>query len=125
MTQLYLRFEAVTRTVVIPMLHEIKNFSSSEKNDVQRGKECASRYLPNILNISDTEFEDLKIRAYSLREKIADAMPDVTDSNQRIAENYGMLIAATELVSPKQKSVTQFFSHFCSYIFYTMCVKIS
>lgn len=79
--------------------------SEQDFEDFQKGKEIASRHFESLICLSDTEIDRLWSRAFSLRRAVSQRMEDITDSQNRIAENYAMLIAATELVSPRIRLV--------------------
>src|SRR5690242_20352252 len=84
---------------VIPMLDPMRHMSEDEYSNILEAKLTASQHFPALLNVTDVEKRSLLKRAFGLRPSVADALlPQVTDSHHRIAENYSMLIAATELV---------------------------
>lgn len=97
-SDMFFRREALGRAVVIPMTLQLPYMSEEDFEDFQRGKEFASRYFENLVCVSDAEVDRLWSRAFSLRRAVSQRLEDITDSQHRIAENYSMLIAATELV---------------------------
>ena len=80
------------------MLHEMCSPTSEEFDNITKGKECASRHFPALVNLRPDDERTLKQRADQLKGGIAKSMPNLTDSHNRICDNYAMIIAATELV---------------------------
>ncbi|OWA55002.1 hypothetical protein BV898_19387 [Hypsibius exemplaris] len=86
------------------MLEEISPMSETEFADLIQGKKVASRHFGALLNLTDGDLQSLQRRAFGLRAAVTRAMPNVTDSHHRISENYGILIAATEMFLTKTAS---------------------
>jgi hypothetical protein len=91
---------ALGRTAIIPLLHEVKAFTNEEKESLSEAKCCASRYLPKLLHITDKQSEEMRKRAFTLRSKILVFLKSesVFEMADRIAENYGILVTAAEMV---------------------------
>jgi hypothetical protein len=91
---------ALGRTVIIPLLQPFKSFTSEEKDSLNEAKRCASRFLPDLLNISDEQAREMRSRAFALRNKVLEffKLEQITEMADRMAENYGMAIVAAEMV---------------------------
>ena len=72
--------------------------SESQYIEFQQGTSVASKDFESLVDLSDADLNDLWKRAFTLRCAVSKCLLGVTDSQNRISENYAMLIAATELV---------------------------
>ncbi|OQV14363.1 hypothetical protein BV898_11481 [Hypsibius exemplaris] len=83
------------------MLTQMKPPTEEQFADVLYGKKVASRNFDALLDVTNADKNFLQKRTYSLRQRVTDVLVNVTDSHHRIAENYSMVIAATELFLEK------------------------
>lgn len=84
------------------MTQQLPNMSEQDFEDFQKAKKCASRHFESLVCLGDVELDRLWSRAFSLRRAVSQRLENVTDSQNRIAENYSIPIAATELLSPSR-----------------------
>lgn len=82
----------------MPMTAELKHMTEAQYTAFQQGKATASKDFEKLVNLLDDDLRDFWKRAFTLRCSVSKSLVGVTDSQNRISENYAMLIAATELV---------------------------
>jgi hypothetical protein len=78
----------------------MKAFSDEEKTALTEAKHCASRYLPSLLSFTSKDGESMRKRAFNIRSEVDKYLKSngVSEMTERIAENYGILTSATEMV---------------------------
>ena len=81
------------------MLSQMAPKTTKEKEDIESGMQAASVYFPALLNFTDAEKKDITNRTSVLQSLVSARLAnEVTDSLHRIAGNYALCVAATELV---------------------------